>query len=96
MSKIVRRETRKRGFFGWVFFLLFIGFNAIMLLWFVLGMNAVSEMKTASSAEEAGKAIGTAVGVGMILFVWVVGAVITGLFALLTRGRKSIIEEVVE
>ena len=62
-----------------------------MLLWLILGMNAVSDMETANAAQEAGKTIGSAIGVGMIL--WVVGVVVTGLFALLTRARKTIIEE---
>ncbi|WP_394700925.1 hypothetical protein [uncultured Cohaesibacter sp.] len=94
MATVVRREIRKRGFFGWVFFLLFIAFNALMLLWLVLGVNAMSDTEAVSAAEQAGKTIGSAIGVGMILFVWVVGAVITGLFALLTRGRKTIVEEI--
>ncbi|WP_321340742.1 hypothetical protein [uncultured Cohaesibacter sp.] len=76
---------------GWVFFLFFVGFNVLMLLWLILGMNAVSDMETANAAQEAGKTIGAAIGVGMIL--WVVGAVVTGLFALLTRARKTIVEE---
>jgi hypothetical protein len=32
----------------------------------------------------------------MIFFFWAAGALITGLFALLTRGRKTYIEETIE
>ena len=35
MGKLTRRETCKRSFFGWVFLILFLLFNALMLLWLV-------------------------------------------------------------
>ncbi|GGF38173.1 hypothetical protein GCM10011321_31390 [Youhaiella tibetensis] len=95
MATIIRKETRKRGFFGWLFLILFILFNVLMLIWMIGGMNAATSVVTTSEAEQAGRAIGTAIGAGMILFIWVAGAVILGLFALLTRGRKTIIEETV-
>lgn len=95
MATIIRKEIRKRGFFGWVFLLLFIGFNILMLLWLVAGVNAAGSVPAASEAESAGRAVGTAIGTGIILFVWVCGAGILGLFTLLTRGRKTIIEETV-
>jgi hypothetical protein len=34
-AKIVRREVRMRGFFGWFFLILFFAFNALMLWSFV-------------------------------------------------------------
>src|SRR5262249_17528272 len=91
MAKIVRRETRKRGFFGWIFLLLFLGFNALMVRWLVSYWSAISD-----GPSSAGHAIGATIGAGMIFFFWTAGAVITGLFALLTRGRKTYIEESVE
>jgi hypothetical protein len=45
-----------------------------------------------SEAEKAGFAAGTAIGVGALIFVWVAGAVILGLFVLFTRGQKVIVE----
>ncbi|MFP9138688.1 hypothetical protein ACLI1C_16030 [Devosia sp. XGJD_8] len=95
MATIIRKETRKRGFFGWIFMILFILFNVLMLAWMIGGMNAATSTAAVGQAEEAGRAIGTAMGAGIILFIWVAGAVILGLFALLTRGRKTIIEETV-
>ena len=95
MATIIRKETRKRGFFGWVFLVLFILFNLIMLFWMWGGMSAATSTVANGAAEEAGRAIGTAIGAGVILFVWVAGAIILGLFALLTRGRKTIVEETV-
>jgi len=97
MAKIVRREIRKRGFFGWIFLLLFLGFNALMVLWLVSYWSAISGgPSSGGDAARAGHAIGATIGTGMIFFFWTAGAVITGLFALLTRGRKTYIEESVD
>ena len=95
MGQIIRTETYHRGFFGHVFKLLFIGFNAIMLVWLVGGMMAVSTHTATltTEAERAGAAIGMAMGAGGILFIWIVGAVILGLFVLLSKGKKVIVEE---
>jgi len=95
MATIIRKEIRKRGFFGWVFLILFVVFNLIMLAWMIGGMNAASNTAAVGEAAQAGRAVGTAVAAGMILFIWLAGAVILGLFALLTRGRKTIVEETV-
>ena len=63
-----------------------------MLFVLVRVVNAMNEIPTADSAAgQAGAAIGTGLGIGTILFVWMFGAVITGLFALLTRGSKTIV-----
>ncbi|SNY94099.1 hypothetical protein SAMN04515647_4422 [Cohaesibacter sp. ES.047] len=96
MTTIIRKEVRKRGFFGWVFLTLFIVFNLIMLLWLVAGADALSELKPVGAAEEAGHAIGSAVGIGMVLILWAIGSVITGVLALVSRGRKTIVEETVQ
>jgi hypothetical protein len=95
MGQIIRTETYHRGFFGHVFKWLFIGFNVLMLLWLVTGMMAMSNHSAAltSEAERAGAAIGTAMGASAILFIWIVGTVILGLFVLLSKGKKVIVEE---
>lgn len=95
MTKIVRREIRKRGFFGWLFLLIFLGFNALMAVWLISYWVQLSEMSAPTQAEQAGKAIGGTIGSTMLLGLWAVGSVITGLLALLTRGSKTIIEETV-
>lgn len=95
MATIVRKETRKRGFFGWIFLILFIVFNLIMLAWLITGTNAASSTAAVGSAQEVGRTIGTAIGAGLIMFIWLFGAVILGLFTLMTRGRKTIIEETI-
>lgn len=80
----------KRGFFGKLFKWSLIGFNALMLAWLIGGSMAATEVaNTATSeAEQAGAAIGTAIGVGMILVLWVIGDIILGLATLLTRPSK--------
>ena len=96
MAKIIRREVRRRGFFGWIFLLIFLAFNALMLAWVITSGTMINALPPSSgSADYAGRLIGSAVGFGAIIFVWTAGAVITGLFALLTRGRKTYIEETV-
>lgn len=78
----------KRGFFGklclWGFYL----FNVLMVLWLIGGLNSVSKMQAVTDAEKAGAAIGTGIGVTMILIVWVIGDIITGFLALMTRPKR--------
>jgi hypothetical protein len=93
MSRTVQREIRKRGFFGWMFLVLFLTFNALMCAWLVSYWAMLGGIETHGSAEQAGQAIGGTIGSGVILFFWVAGAVILGLIAMLTRGRKTIITE---
>lgn len=85
-------ERRKRGFFGWIFLLIFIAWNLLMLFAFVKGMSAVSDTAGMSAAEKAGHDVGAGIGAIVILVVWALGSVITGLLALLTRGSKTIVK----
>lgn len=89
-------ERRKRGFFGWLFLLIFLGWNIIMVIWiFAYGNTINDSMSTATSdAARAGAQIGAGIGIFMILIVWAVGAIVTGLLALLTRGSKTIVKRV--
>jgi hypothetical protein len=96
MSEVVETQIRKRGFFGWLFLLLFWAFNALMALWAWTSFSLIHERYVTASgqyseAQQVGTAIGGAIGGAVILFVWVAGAVILGLLALLTRGRKTVI-----
>ncbi len=94
-GRIVRTEKTVRGPFGKIVKWSFILFNALMLVWMVSGLAAVghSYNSAGSSAEQAGTAIGGTIGAGLILFIWVAGDVILGLFVLLTKGKKIVIEE---
>lgn len=79
----------KRGILGKISILVFWGFNALMLLILISGIQTTSESGQAlTGAEEVGHAIGAGIGITMILVVWVIGAVILGLMALLTRPRS--------
>ena len=66
---------------------LFIGFNVLMLVWLVVGFNAASNVGAVSEAEQAGRAIGTGIGIALILGLWVFGDIILGLLVLLTRPK---------
>lgn len=96
MAQEVKRrmiERRKRGFFGWVFLVVFWLANGFMGLWLFMTIGNWSEMaKPTSSAAKAGQDIGIVMGLGIIFSIWACVAAITGVFALMTRGRKEIIE----
>jgi hypothetical protein len=91
--RTIHKEIRKRGFFGWVFLILFLAFNAFMAGWLFTYWHDLSQIDTASQGARAGAMIGGTIGTGVIAFFWVAGAVVLGLFALLTRGRKTIVVE---
>jgi hypothetical protein len=87
-------EHRNRGFFGWVFLTIFWVANGLMALWLaavIIGWGGQMEGPL-TDAEKAGAGIGIAIGLGVIFWMWVVVAAVTGLFVLMTRGRKEIIE----
>lgn len=87
----VQIESRKRGPIGWFFLLIFWGFNALMLYSCATGMAGVNEQTaTMTESERAGAAIGTGLGLFMILGIWAAGALILGFAVMFTRGNKII------
>lgn len=98
MAKTIRIETRKRGFMGKLFSLIFWVFNGLMFLWLFFAIKGTAELGAtmATDAEQAGAAIGATLGFGMLLSIWVMGAIIFGLLSYMTRGSKVITETVVE
>lgn len=84
----VTLRKARRGPIGFLIKWTFILWNVLMIWWVVSGANAASHVATHSRAEEAGRAAGTAIGVGLILVVWMVGSVILGILVLLTRPRS--------
>lgn len=85
----VQLRKPKRGFFGKLIKWTFIGFNILMAIWLIGGMGAATDgMDAMSEAERAGAAIGTGIGVALILGIWMIGDVILGLFVLLTRPKS--------
>jgi beta-lactamase regulating signal transducer with metallopeptidase domain len=94
---VVRREVSDRTVVGKIFKWLFILFNLFMLLIMAVSCSASGEaIQNASNEAEyadaatAGATIGAGLATGMLLFVWLAGAVILGLFVLLTRRKKTI------
>jgi hypothetical protein len=94
MSKVIRTVKYERGIFGKLVKLLFVLFNLLMLFWlFAYWANVTPVMSEGSSAEQAGAAIGSAIGTGLIFMIWGTGAVVLGIPLLLTRGKRVEIEE---
>jgi hypothetical protein len=85
----LRKPTR--SVFGKIIKYTFIGFNLLMIWWFVAGMGVGAETVNAASseAEQAGAAIGTGLGAMMIIFIWAMGAVVLGLLTMFTRPSKG-------
>lgn len=72
-------ETRRRGLFGWLFLLVFWAWNLLMA-WVMYRMLA-----------NAGTPASGGFSFVVILVIWALGSVVTGLPAMLTRGRKRMI-----
>jgi hypothetical protein len=80
----------KRSFFGKIIKWSFIAFNLVMAFWIYAGTKSASEgMAALDGAEQAGAAIGTGIGVALLLGIWVIGDIILGLFVLFTRPRAE-------
>jgi hypothetical protein len=95
---IVRREVSDRTAFGKFFKYLFIAFNILMVTVLFFGCSAASDSINSAGAGAdypdaavAGATIGAGLAMGTLLFIWLVGDVVLGLFVLFTR-RKKIVE----
>ncbi|MFM9445412.1 hypothetical protein [Streptomyces acidiscabies] len=69
-------------------------FNALMLMWLVLGVNSASDKGGSCGADKVcqdANDVGTAIGAGIIIFIWAAGAVILGVIWLVTNksGRPA-------
>jgi hypothetical protein len=94
---VVRREVSDRTLMGKVIKYLFIAFNVLMLFAFLKGCAFSSENITNAGtgseypdAATAGATIGAGLALGTLLFLWLVGDVILGLFVLFTRRKKTV------
>lgn len=78
----------KRGIFGKLIIFLFWGFNILMGVAIWAGtQNAVESSQGLTGAEAAGAAIGTGLGFTMLAVIWLAGAILLGLMAILTRPK---------
>lgn len=85
----VQLKKAQRSLIGKFFKYLFICFNVLMLVWLIGGVNEASEKVDAlSGAEQAGATIGMGIGVTFIMFLWVLGDIILGLFVLFTKPKS--------
>ncbi|MER9221848.1 hypothetical protein NKI48_23455 [Mesorhizobium sp. M0644] len=98
MGRIERVEVRKRGFFGMMFWLLFLAFNGLMALWMFAGLKRATDQyqATTDAASHAGAAIGATIATGILLWIWLFGGIILGLLVLLSRGKKVTIERTID
>lgn len=93
-NKIYYREVRgKVGFFGAVWRFLLVGWQILMLLWFWSYTASVTSLveSQSSDAGSLGATIGMGISWAYILFVWVCGTIILGLFVLLTRPPRILV-----
>ena len=90
MEQQISQKKPQRSFFGKLIKWTFIGFNLLMLFWMIAGVGGATKhvAEATTEAEKAGGAIGTGLGAMMIIFIWVAGDVILGIFVLLTRAKK--------
>ena len=69
----------KLGVFGWIWRILFLVWQAAMVLWLVVVF---------SSGEDT---FAAAMGLGLTIGLWVGGTIIIGLLVLLTRRTKTLV-----
>ena len=66
----------------------FWGFNLLMVLWIWTGtQSAVETSQGLSGSEAAGAAIGTGIGVTILVIIWLIGAILLGIMAMLTKPK---------
>ena len=84
----------KRSIPGHISRVLFWGFNLLMVAWIIGGFNSATDgMEKMSDAEAAGAAIGTGIGMTMLVILWVLGDIILGLFYFFTRPTRQLVKK---
>ncbi|BCG79906.1 hypothetical protein MesoLj113b_34480 [Mesorhizobium sp. 113-3-3] len=85
-----RLRKARRGIFGKIVISFFWLFNLLMIFWIYAGFSATSEkMGAMTDAEKVGTSIGAGIGITILIVVWLIGAVILGIMALLTRPKAA-------
>ncbi len=83
-----RLNKPKRSVFGKICLWLFILFNIGMPVWIISTCAAVGEtVNTGTDAEAAGAVIGGGIAGAFLVVIWLVGTIILGIPALLTRAK---------
>ena len=88
----INAEKRTRRVFGWLFLILFILWNALMMLALILMIQTTNNFMQAVNADagSSAAAIGAESSFTFLIIVWALGSVVTGLLAFITRGNKTI------
>lgn len=95
MAGVVTKRTiekRRRGFFGWFFLLLFWGFNLLMAYAIIVSVGKSPPPAGLTQAQRDAYNAGIGLGVMVSLFFWAAGAVVFGLLAYFSRGKREFIE----
>jgi hypothetical protein len=83
----VYREIRQTGLIGKIFKFVFFTFNGLMTFWLIAYWLKVSEPHPSTGAT-----LGIMMGTMFILFFWGIGAGVTGLLMMMTRGPKTLVQ----
>lgn len=88
---LITTERTKRGFFGWVFALVFWAWQLLMAAWLITSLNLTTGQYASATSDAArtGTAIGTTIGMTFLLLVWALGSLIFGMLMFFTRGKKT-------
>ena len=90
----------KRSLVGKIIKFIFVTFNLLMLIIFIISINAAGDavnetvQMTATddpsmqAAAQAGATVGAGLGIGMIVFIWVLGMILLGIPMLLTKPKS--------
>lgn len=88
----VRPASRHRRFPRWrPLTWVILAFNLLMPVWLVVGVSAASDSGEECVDELCRDAndVGTAIGAGVVLFIWMAGAVILGVIWLVTNKSSG-------
>lgn len=77
-------KEAKRGFVGSIFHFLFLAYNAIMLLMIGAFMFGIAGSDSGDSAAAAGT-----LGTGILVTIWVIGALPLGIMSYITRPKAN-------
>jgi hypothetical protein len=75
---------------------LILAFNAVMLIWLIAGVSSASDSGKDCGAQQVcqdANDVGTAIGAGLVIFLWAAGAVILGVIWLVTNSSRSTARE---
>ena len=86
MAKKGYRTVKGRlGVIGWISRIALFGWTIVMIAWLWSAGHVASE--ASSTAEQ----VGAGIGIWMIVVIWMVGTIIFGIWALLTRPAKALV-----